>query len=175
MSILDRLFGYAEKKVKEAIAYRENPLGKASCGLKEIGREAEMAIDSVADARSKVVPVLKRMMNDEISIKEFNCIYEVKIYDPHSRRRDIRALKQFDSEGVYAFHNLEEDTYYIGRATYLFKKVKRVIDGYDNPIIHEKMKSGCRYAVSAVRRKDTDCESMDTLFEYYRNRFQSKL
>ena len=171
LGILDKLFGFAAEKAVETVDYQQSTLGKASKKLVQYGLEAEKILSVSSDVRSQIAPMLSKMYTDEISIDSFKHLYEIRLYNLHSHQCDIRALKQLDSEGVYVFHNVAESTYQIGKATYLFKKINRIIEGYDLPFIHSKMKAGCSFTISAVRLANTDYESIDELLHYYKSRY----
>lgn len=171
MGFLDKLIGFAAKTAIEAAGYSKNPLCKTAHKIGKFGVEVGKAFGVSAEVHSQIAPVLAEMMTDEISIDSFNYIYDLRTYDFNSQQCDIRAMKHLDSEGVYAFHNLTDDTYYVGKATYLFRKIKRIIEGYDNPVIHEQMMDGYEFAISAVRLMDTNYDTIEELMRYYKSRY----
>ena len=174
LSIFDILFCRTEKKLVEKTVHQQDSLNYAEYELRRLKTEFSNAQNIASDVQAKIVPVLRKMMTNGVSVKDYKRLYEVRMYNLQSRQNDIRVLKLLDSEGVYVFHNITEGTYCIGKATYLFRKIKRIIDGYDNPAILEKMENGCRFVIYAVRLINTDYESIDDLLKVYEINFQSK-
>lgn len=139
------------------------------------GIECATAYKSTINMADFIKNKFKNLSIDEISIKDFLELYDARIYNFDSKRPDIKYLKSIDSAGIYIFHNKTSDLYYVGKATYTFKKVYRIINCYENEKIYRHINDKEQMAVRVILLKNSDCDNIEDLLSYFIEMYKEKL
>lgn len=139
------------------------------------GLDCATAYKTTMDMADSIKNIFKKLSIDEISVEDFLELYDARIYNFDSKRTDIKYLKSIDSEGIYIFHSKTSDLYYIGKATYVFRKVYRIINCYENEKIYKHIIDKEEIMVRVILLKNSDCDNIEDLLTYFIEMHKSKL
>lgn len=89
----------------------------------------------------------KLFSGEAVSVKEFQCLYDVRTYNINNRRSDIKFLKSQDGPGVYVLANSRKKRSYIGVGDKVFRKVYRHINGHGRADIFSGISAGDEYEI----------------------------
>lgn len=98
-----------------------------------------------------------------VEAKEFMELYDLRIYDVHSKRYVRKLLKTRDAEGVYILTNLDRGKSHVGKGNLVMRKVFRHLSGYGNAAVYADYMMGDRFAVRVFFLRQSEYDELDEL------------
>lgn len=90
----------------------------------------------------------KIMSGRQVPVLDFLELYDKRIYDIHSKQKDIKYMKELDFKGLYYIKNQTQKKHYVGYGDKVFRKVDRHFRGYGNQDIYKDFKRKNKFTVS---------------------------
>lgn len=100
---------------------------------------------------------------EPLSPNRFMNLYETRLYNVDSRRRDRKMLKLIDAPGVYVFSNVTRRKSFVGKGSKVFRRVFRQINGHGNQSLYSELRDGDEFEIRIFRLDRTDCDDVDEL------------
>lgn len=139
-------------------------MGNFIFDMLELGMDTLNGYARVKKLLEENKPIISKFFSGkEITIEEFFKIYDIRIYDAHSKRDDIRFMKQYDFKGVYIIYNKTKDTYYVGKSSNVMRKIRRHFEGYESQDVYNDWQKKHKFFVRAINSEKSEFNDINIL------------
>lgn len=138
-------------------------MGNFLADMLSLGIEAGIEYNVSMKKAGKAGEILKRLISQEIDVKEFLDMYNTRTHDFSNHQDDIKIMKHHDFEGVFIIHNCTRNIFLVGKAGQVMRKVDRLFRGCENQDVYEDYQDGDTFKVRIIRLEDSEYTNLDKL------------
>jgi len=109
--------------------------------------------------------------DDIVSPDAFLKMYNMRSYDFYSGQSDIKFMKTIDFPGAYIIHNNNTGIYYVGVASKVYRKLKRIFNGYEKENIFEEYSNGDKLTIHLIRLDKSENDNISGLYKDLKRKY----
>lgn len=140
-------------------------------GIVDFLFKAATVVGDITSAPEKVDKIKNIFIEDSVTPEDFLEFCNERLYDISNDSRDIKLAKTIDFSGAYILHNNTTGFYYIGVSKKVYRKVERILNGYEKELIIQQIKRNHKFTIQLIRLENTDCDTLDELYEGLKNKY----